>query len=282
VSPSLPKVLAICANANLSSFVRYRIALMELSIQKLELTHAVTMPSGGHDPYRMMQIHDYAGVKMPLFDYHIRAAMSRIITVFAANYPELLSEQFLVNVPVFDSFIIKIVQGILYANTHNQKRLNVLRKGTKLPSALPDLGMVLPPEYGGKGASVRDGETVRLLEYTDGVYDAQTGTASEPAHASRAVSATCYSSAGAAPHMAANGAPAAPVLSDGRSDAALMAGIGPSNHDGASDDVPYTYPTARGISPSKVQRDSNDLAHPRFLGRHALEDAASDVTSDAA
>jgi hypothetical protein len=200
---------------------------MELGIQKLGIARATSMPSESYDHYKMLQIHDYAGVKLPIFDAEARKAMQEIITVFAVNYPEMLSRQFLVNVTVFDSLIVKMVQGILATNT--KKRLKTVRKASHLPDALPELGRAaLPPEYGGLGISVFAGETVRLhelLDYGDGVLDAAkwpaiVGTADEHAAnegAGCAVPGPCCSGAKVdehvVPHMVTSGRPAKPCLS---------------------------------------------------------------------
>lgn len=143
--------------------MRWRTALMELSIRELSLSTAtIPIPSSGPDPYRMIQVHDYLNVSFIRVDPHVKAASKQAIQVFSMAYPELLKEKFFVNVPVLMSWMFAVMKVFLSPETI--KKFHPLGYGEKLAGELPDFGEQLPKAYGGKGKDVQEGLMVR---YTD-------------------------------------------------------------------------------------------------------------------
>ncbi|KFZ24798.1 hypothetical protein V502_00720 [Pseudogymnoascus sp. VKM F-4520 (FW-2644)] len=77
-------------DGNFHRFIKWRTALMELSIKELDLAAATEkIPDGGPDPYRMIQVHDYLNVSFLRMDPSVRAASKAAIQTFAMAYPEL-------------------------------------------------------------------------------------------------------------------------------------------------------------------------------------------------
>src|ERR1700712_2258953 len=88
----------ILTSNTLYRFVKWRAALMELSVKELDLASATEkIPEGGIDPYRMVQVHDYLNVSFLRMDPTIKAASTEVIKTFSMAYPELLKEKFFVN-----------------------------------------------------------------------------------------------------------------------------------------------------------------------------------------
>jgi len=75
----------------LPRFVRWRAAIMELSVKQLDLPSATEkIPVDGLDPYRMIQVHDYLNISFLRMDPNIKAASKETIQIFSMAYPELL------------------------------------------------------------------------------------------------------------------------------------------------------------------------------------------------
>ena len=74
------------ANCCYARFLRWRVALMELGIEKLGLTSA-TKPipdfGQGPDPYQGIQVHDYMSVSFLRQDPYVKAASKKTIEVFS-------------------------------------------------------------------------------------------------------------------------------------------------------------------------------------------------------
>lgn len=90
--------------ADLDDFMRWRVRLMELSLEQLHLDQATQpIPSydQGVDPYQAILVHDYLSVSfMPLNqDPKRKAAANKAIECFKNYYPETMSRNFFVNVP---------------------------------------------------------------------------------------------------------------------------------------------------------------------------------------
>ena len=77
------------------AFVRWRVALMERTLQALELDKAdKTIPdynARGSDPYQAIQVHDYQSVSFFRQPAEIKASSARIIEMFQKYYPETVS-----------------------------------------------------------------------------------------------------------------------------------------------------------------------------------------------
>ena len=92
-------------------FVKWRAALMELSVKELDLPSATEkIPENGVDPYRMVQVHDYMNVSFLRMDPNIRAASKETIQTFSMAYPELLKEKFFVNVPLVMGWVFTFMK----------------------------------------------------------------------------------------------------------------------------------------------------------------------------
>ncbi|KAI9803151.1 MAG: Non-classical phosphatidylinositol transfer protein (PITP) [Piccolia ochrophora] len=146
---------------DVEAFTRWRVALMERSLRHLSLATAkVPIPDAGAgpDPYQMTQVHDYLSVKFLRMDPMIRTASRRVITLFQANYPELLARKFFVNVPFVMSWVYAAMKAVMANET--SKKLTMLSYGSSLAA---DMGPAVPKAYGGQGRALEEaGETVRL------------------------------------------------------------------------------------------------------------------------
>lgn len=87
----------------MTSFVRWRVALQELTIEQLKLNEATeTIPDYGKgpDPYKSIAVHDYLSVSFFRQPAEIKASSSKIIDMFQRYYPETVSYKYFVNVPI--------------------------------------------------------------------------------------------------------------------------------------------------------------------------------------
>lgn len=148
-------------------FIKWRTALMELGVQKLNLSSVTEpIPEDGQDPYQMIQVHDYLSVSFLIPDSHVKAASSKTIELFSTSYPELLSNKYFVNVPTIMGWMFAAMKRIIAPAT--LQKLHLISYGTSLANELPTISASLPKEYGGKGVSVKDqGVAVKL----DGAQD---------------------------------------------------------------------------------------------------------------
>ncbi|KAB8303184.1 hypothetical protein EYC80_004631 [Monilinia laxa] len=146
--------------SDVPEFLRWRAALMELSIKELDLASATEkIPENGPDPYRMIQVHDYLNVSFLRMDPSIRAASKETIQIFSMAYPELLKEKFFVNVPVIMGWVFTTMKVFLSADTI--KKFHPLSYGSNLGGEIPAISEKLPKEYGGKGEGLKSGLTVK-------------------------------------------------------------------------------------------------------------------------
>jgi hypothetical protein len=137
---------------DLDYFIRWRVALMELGIAKLNLDKATTpIPDFGQgtDPYQGYQIHDYLNVSFLRPDPVVRAATKKTIETFSKYYPETLSRKFFVNVPVVMGWLYTATKLIVPKET--VKKFTVLSYGEQLAG---ELGPGIPEVYGGKAAGL--------------------------------------------------------------------------------------------------------------------------------
>ncbi|KUJ17370.1 CRAL/TRIO domain-containing protein [Mollisia scopiformis] len=157
---------------NVEEFVKWRAALMELSVKELDLASAtVPIPAAGVDPYRMVQVHDYNNVSFLRMDPSVKAASKETIQVFSMAYPELLKEKFFVNVPVVMGWVFAAMK--LFLSPETVKKFHPLSYGSSLAGELKGWGQELPTAYGGKGKDIQEGLTVK--------YGTSSGTAIEDA-----------------------------------------------------------------------------------------------------
>lgn len=130
-----------------NSFLRWRVGLMERSVQKLDLASA-TKPipnyNEGPDPYQGFQVHDYLQVTFLRQDAVVKAATKATINILGRHYPETLSRKFFVNVPVLMGWLYQATKLIVAKET--AKKFTVLSYGNQLAG---ELGQGIPKAYGG-------------------------------------------------------------------------------------------------------------------------------------
>lgn len=146
---------------DLDAFLRWRVGLMEKSIQKLNLSAATTpIPNFGEgpDPYQGFQVHDYLQVSFLRQDPLVKAATKKTIEVLGRYYPETLSRKFFVNVPVVMGWLFNATK--LFIAKETVKKFTVLSYGNQLAT---ELGQGIPKEYGGtKDALAEVGEAMQF------------------------------------------------------------------------------------------------------------------------
>ncbi|PVI01402.1 CRAL/TRIO domain-containing protein [Periconia macrospinosa] len=148
---------------DLDTFLRWRVGLMERSVQKLDLASA-TKPipnyNEGPDPYQGFQVHDYLQVTFLRQDPAVKAASKATINLLGRHYPETLSRKFFVNVPVVMGWLYQATKLIVAKET--AKKFTVLSYGNQLVS---ELGQGVPKAYGGTSEELAVvGEGVNLGE----------------------------------------------------------------------------------------------------------------------
>jgi len=145
---------------NVEEFIKWRAALMELSVRELDLASATEpIPVDGVDPYRMVQVHDYLNTSFLRMDPAIKAASKETIQTFSMAYPELLKEKFFVNVPLLMGWVFAAMK--LFLSPETVKKFHPLAYGSSLAGELKGWGSELPEAYGGKGKAVNEGLTVK-------------------------------------------------------------------------------------------------------------------------
>ncbi|KAK6359272.1 Non-classical phosphatidylinositol transfer protein (PITP) [Orbilia brochopaga] len=147
---------------DLDKFLKWRVALMEAAIAKLNLAEAdkpIPDYNQGPDPYQISQVHDYLNISFIRMDPHARAASKAAIQIFRDYYPEMLNRKFFVNVPLVMGWLFKATALFLPETT--LKKFRVLSYGTELHKEISD---EVPENYGGKGIKeLKDlGDPVRL------------------------------------------------------------------------------------------------------------------------
>ncbi|KAK2035368.1 CRAL/TRIO domain-containing protein [Colletotrichum zoysiae] len=149
---------------NVDEFIKWRAALMELSVRKLGLDKVqAPIPDGGEDPYQMIQVHDYLNVSFLRMDPAVKAASSETIRVFAMAYPELLVHKYFVNIPALMGWVFKAMKVFLAPKTI--AKFHPLGYGNELAAELPAYKDSLPKDYGGNGESIKiTGQTVKLAD----------------------------------------------------------------------------------------------------------------------
>ncbi|PBP23183.1 CRAL/TRIO domain protein [Diplocarpon rosae] len=145
---------------NVEEFIKWRAALMELSVKELDIASATEpISADGVDPYRMVQVHDYLNTSFLRMDPAIKAASKETIQTFSMAYPELLKEKFFVNIPLLMGWVFSAMKVFLSPET--VKKFHPLAYGNSLAGELKTFGAELPEAYGGKGKTVKEGLTVK-------------------------------------------------------------------------------------------------------------------------
>ncbi|VBB81950.1 Putative protein of unknown function [Podospora comata] len=143
---------------NLEEFINWRVALMELALQELNICGAIKPITADYDPYKLFQVHDYKSISFLRSPPHVKSASAETIKVFAQNYPELLKEKFFVNVPAIMGFVYGFMK--LFVAPKTIKKFHPMSNGANLAkefaeSRIKGLGEKLPAEYGGKGGELK-------------------------------------------------------------------------------------------------------------------------------
>ncbi|KAK4243836.1 CRAL-TRIO domain-containing protein [Corynascus novoguineensis] len=151
----------------LNEFLEWRVALMELALQELDLGSATKEITADYDPYKIFQVHDYKSISFLRQSSSVKAASAETIKVFAQNYPELLKEKFFVNVPAVMGFFYTFMK--LFVAPKTLKKFHPMSNGQNLAAELgeskvPKLGEKLPANYGGKGAKLEEQGKGPVLE----------------------------------------------------------------------------------------------------------------------
>lgn len=140
---------------NLEEFIEWRVALMELAMQELNIAGAVApyLITADSDPYKIYQVHDYKSISFLRQSPLAKAAAKETISVFSTAYPELLKEKFFVNVPLVMGFMYGLMK--LFVAPKTLKKFHPMSNGGALAlefgtSRVKSLGDDLPKEYGGK------------------------------------------------------------------------------------------------------------------------------------
>ncbi|KAF5138958.1 Phosphatidylinositol transfer protein sfh5 [Metarhizium anisopliae] len=150
---------------NVDDFIRWRVALMELGVQKLRLNEIKEpLALDAPDSHQMLQVHDYLSVSFLRMDPDVKAATKKTIETFSMAYPELLAHKYFVNVPAIMGWMYAAMK--LFLPTATLRKFHPMASGTTLAAELPDISASLPKEYGGQGPSVKEGETVKLVDLT--------------------------------------------------------------------------------------------------------------------
>ncbi|KAK3111644.1 Non-classical phosphatidylinositol transfer protein (PITP) [Teratosphaeriaceae sp. CCFEE 6253] len=131
------------------AFIRWRVALMELTLQQLRLSEA-TKPipdyGNGPDPYQAVQVHDYLSVSFFRQPAEVRASSSKIIDLFQRYYPETVSYKYFVNVPLVMQWMMGAMKALMSKDTI--QKMTWMTYGASLSQYLGD---GVPEEYGGCG-----------------------------------------------------------------------------------------------------------------------------------
>ncbi|KAG0635321.1 CRAL-TRIO domain-containing protein [Tuber brumale] len=136
---------------DVDEFIRWRVTLMERTIDLLELGSVKTpIPENGPDPYKAFQIHDYLQVSILRNHPVIKAASEKAVSLFQNYYPECLDKKFFVNVPLLMGWMYSFMKMIINRSTF--KKIYMLRHGSSLASELNS--ETVPEEYGGKGVNL--------------------------------------------------------------------------------------------------------------------------------
>ncbi|KAI5282800.1 Non-classical phosphatidylinositol transfer protein (PITP) [Ascosphaera aggregata] len=140
---------------NTEDFIKWRVALMEMAVARLNLNEATTpLSMTGEDPYQMIQVHDYLNVSFLRMDPKIKSATKQIIEIFSTAYPELLREKFFVNVPIVMSWVFTALKMFLAKNTI--RKMHPITNGANLAREFGHFKDELPKEYGGKAPSLQE------------------------------------------------------------------------------------------------------------------------------
>ncbi|KAF4553658.1 Phosphatidylinositol transfer protein SFH5-like protein [Elsinoe fawcettii] len=171
---------------DLDGFIRWRVALMELTLEKLDLAHATEpLPDygKGEDKYQAVQVHDYLSVSFLRQAPEVKAASSKTIQLFQQMYPETMRKKFFVNVPIFMQWMFGAMKLIMAKET--VAKMQWTSYGNQL---YLDLGKDVSKAYGGSGPDL-EGHAITPK------YDDATGTTAPAATKTEAPAAAASTEA---------------------------------------------------------------------------------------
>jgi hypothetical protein len=146
----------------LCRFIRWRVALMELTVSSLSLsttTTAIPDYDKGPDPHQAYQVHDYLRVSFLRQPAEVKAASQKAIQLFSAHYPETLSVKYFVNVPLVMQWMFGAMQVFMAKET--VAKMQWMSYGEELHKYLGD---GVSKAYGGKGPELEANSVTPLYE----------------------------------------------------------------------------------------------------------------------
>ena len=135
------------------SFIRWRVALMELTLSELHLNSAskpIPDYNEGPDPYQEIQIHDYLSVSFFRQPPEVKASSSKIIDMFQKYYPETVSYKYFVNVPIVMQWMMGAMKMLM--SKDSIQKMTWMTYGNQLAQYT---GSDVPKEYGGTGEDLK-------------------------------------------------------------------------------------------------------------------------------
>ncbi|WPG99439.1 Hypothetical protein R9X50_00225300 [Acrodontium crateriforme] len=154
-------------------FVKWRVALMERTLEALQLNKAdqpIPDYQQGTDQYQALQIHDYESVSFFRQPAEIKAASSKIIEMFQKYYPETVSFKYFVNVPLVMQWMMGAMKALM--SSDSIQKMTWMSNGKDLHTYL---GSDIPKEYGGTCPSLEG--SARTVKFDDGSEGANSGIA---------------------------------------------------------------------------------------------------------
>ncbi|EER32885.1 conserved hypothetical protein [Candida tropicalis MYA-3404] len=140
-----------------TQFIRWRIGLMEKSLQLLDFT--------SKDNNKVAQIHDYNKVSFLRIDSGIKKSTNEIVAIFGDNYPELSGTKFFINVPLLLGGSFRFFKSIGMIGKQTLNKFQVLNNGNM--SGVFNKSE-LPKTYGGElDAALSDLNVVPSIKLTD-------------------------------------------------------------------------------------------------------------------
>ncbi|KAF2717084.1 CRAL/TRIO domain-containing protein [Polychaeton citri CBS 116435] len=149
------------------AFIRWRVALMELTLAELNLMSATkSIPDYGQgpDPYQAIQVHDYLSVSFFRQPGEIKASSAKIIETFSKYYPETVSFKYFVNVPLVMQWMMGAMKALVSRDA--VKKMTWMTYGSEL---FKYLGKGVPKEYGGEGPELEGSAITPKYDGGDGV-----------------------------------------------------------------------------------------------------------------
>lgn len=167
------------------AFIRWRVALMELTLQQLDLNSATKIVPDygkGPDPYQAIQVHDYLSVSFFRQPSEIKASSQKIISMFQQYYPETVSFKYFVNVPTLMQWMMGAMKMLM--SKDSIQKMTWMTYGNQLNQYL---GEDVPKEYGGRGSGLE--ESALTVKYDGEGSQKNVQVSAEPGDVDRAEAA---------------------------------------------------------------------------------------------